>query len=608
MKKIINIVIISLFLLLFVSCNENDYKITVEEKELVIEINQSIDINAKILKDNQEVNLDYLLTIEDENSKYLLIEDHKITGIKIGSVILRVSLKDNKDAYTDIKIVITEQKINIKEIIFEDGQEFTLYLQESKLLHPIITPSNYNQSDLIWKSNDESIVKVNNGIVTGLNYGETNIIYTDNISKVTGSILVKVIKKPLKQITISTKDQIYIEDDYSQNLIDLTFIPLDSDTNINDITFISSDETILEVIKENNSFYLKGINPGKADIYLTSPKGYISEKKSIEVIHHIDSIGLASIETNNNEINLEILKNTIKNYDIVINPLFTNNDLLVTCDNNNINIVFNEKEMTLEVTGLKIGKSLITIKDPHSLTVLKINIEIMDNEINNDVIKIYSQKEFSLQEIKKLKETLKVDLQVISLPKEIEEVKKIINSNDFDGDFICLSQNTLLDDLSGFEIVNQNKDLFGLIYNKELFDNVLSPINMYNHQKWNYSDFIKFLDETKTKINGNTNLFLSSLISRICIENETNIIDSEESKKLLSFIETLNKNYLSNDESDKCLKIGYLSEINLLNNNYEFVPFPYIEESTQEINYQNDYLCLSKLSNNLSKYIFDVMV
>ncbi len=57
----------------------------------------------------------------------------------------------------------------------------------SKTLTPTVAPSNYNQGTIAWESSDTSIVKVNNGVITGVSVGKA--IVTASIDDINGDTL-----------------------------------------------------------------------------------------------------------------------------------------------------------------------------------------------------------------------------------------------------------------------------------------------------------------------------------------------------------------------------------------------------------------------------------
>ncbi len=68
-----------------------------------------------------------------------------------------------------------EEKQQLVEEIILSNTEVTLGLNRTENLEITIKPENASNKNIIWESNDETIVKVENGVITGVNIGEAII-------------------------------------------------------------------------------------------------------------------------------------------------------------------------------------------------------------------------------------------------------------------------------------------------------------------------------------------------------------------------------------------------------------------------------------------------
>ena len=91
------------------------------------------------------------------------------------------------------QVVISEEKINV-------GVGQTAELMAAQL------PFGSKDEGLTWKSEDESVVKVDeNGIITGIGFGETNIVVTSNYGKVSASCKVNVLIPTAQNFRLKNK-------------------------------------------------------------------------------------------------------------------------------------------------------------------------------------------------------------------------------------------------------------------------------------------------------------------------------------------------------------------------------------------------------------------
>ncbi len=145
-------------------------------------------------------------------------------------------------------------------------------------LSPIITPVELSSSTLTWKSNNESIVTVNNsGLITGLNTGTATITVTTN-NGLTASCNINVTTNEVKTTSISlNKTSISMDIKNTYQLI-ATISP--STATVRKLIWTSDNDSVATV---NQNGLVTGVSSGKATIMVTSSDGKAVARCSVTV-------------------------------------------------------------------------------------------------------------------------------------------------------------------------------------------------------------------------------------------------------------------------------------------------------------------------------------
>lgn len=214
-------------------------------------------------------NSSYTWNIDDTNIA-TIDEFGNIVALNNGTV--KITATDNNDVIYEYTVTINsdkeqnkEENINFKEkniqIVVNDT--YDLEINEE-----------YKLSKLTWKSNNENIVKVENGKITAIKEGVAIITVTNKYG-LSDTCNITVIKKvKLEEISFSTTNKsIYIGEKYQTELI---FKPQKISTQIK---YKSSNEKIAII---SNSGLITGINEGETTI--TATTNNLIAKINIKVI------------------------------------------------------------------------------------------------------------------------------------------------------------------------------------------------------------------------------------------------------------------------------------------------------------------------------------
>ena len=337
-------------------------QIIINKAEETISIGKSFNISTKILPSNAT---DQSLTYISNNNNVVTVDKNgKVTGIKPGKATIMV--KSNNGVTATCNVIVSDilpQSISFKSLSLK------LVEGESKSLDYSIKPDNATNKKLIWNSSNESIVTVNNGIVTAKKSGKSVITAYSEINKnVKSEMLIEVTKREIDIESISlNKTEI---ETYEGNKVSLSVIVIPSNATNKTISYTSSDSNIASV---NNKGEVTAKKVGKAIITAKSSNGKIA-KCNITVKKSTIDVESIKIDSNISVINIgeeAILSYSIKpdnatNKNVIWN---SNDTSIATVDNNG------------KVKGLKEGNvkiSVYSVNNPSSIDYKDIVIRKKD--------------------------------------------------------------------------------------------------------------------------------------------------------------------------------------------------------------------------------------
>lgn len=156
------------------------------------------------------------------------------------------------------------------------------------------TPSNHGQKILFESYNPEVATVDEDGVITGIGYGETEIRVYPQYEGPSSYFYVQVAQMPESVEFENTDIQITrLDNSYDLNL---RFYP-DNENVSKDIVWTVSEEGIVEIFKNwNNSYYIVGRNFGTVTITGTTPNGLTVE----------GTVTVSGIKFDNTELNLSL--------------------------------------------------------------------------------------------------------------------------------------------------------------------------------------------------------------------------------------------------------------------------------------------------------------
>ena len=145
-------------------------------------------IKAKITPSDA---VDKTITYSSKNEDIATVNsDGYILGVGSGSTEIVAKAKNGITSSIKINVYspVTDIIVGTEKVVLQEGEKYNL--------NAVVAPDDANNKNLLYKSEDTSIVEVNNsGELTGISIGKTNIIVTAETEQISKNVEVTVIKK-----------------------------------------------------------------------------------------------------------------------------------------------------------------------------------------------------------------------------------------------------------------------------------------------------------------------------------------------------------------------------------------------------------------------------
>ena len=242
--------------------------------------------------------------------------------------------------------IIHVESVSLSETALELGEG------ETKLVTATVSPENATNKNLIWSSSDESVATVENGLVTALKEGKTEIIVKSEDGYKSASLEVKVNKTPsvihVESISLDKTELDMITGD--RVTLNATVLP--SDAKDKSVTWSSSDESIVAVNKNGR---VTAVSAGKATITATTADGGLTATCVINVTQKVVSVTGVSLDVDSVEFRVgetkqltaTVLPSNASNKDVIWS---STSEAVVTVDENGL------------ITAVGTGSAIVTVK------------------------------------------------------------------------------------------------------------------------------------------------------------------------------------------------------------------------------------------------------
>ena len=174
----------------------NVSSITLDREEATIHLGSSLTLVATVRPENAT---DASVTWDSSNKSVATVEDGVVTPIKEGLTIITAKAGSR---VTSCSVKVLAALVPLESVSL-DKTELTIEVEQSASLVYTLNPTNADVESLEWKSSDPSIASVEDGVVTGLAVGKTDVTIT--VNGITASCEVKVKEKfiPAESVSLS---------------------------------------------------------------------------------------------------------------------------------------------------------------------------------------------------------------------------------------------------------------------------------------------------------------------------------------------------------------------------------------------------------------------
>ncbi len=186
-------------------------------------------------------------------------EDGLVKGLKEGEAVITAQCLR---CSAECTVVVTE--VHAYAISLSGPSEVKLGRKET--ITAILTPDNATD-DIDWESSAPEVASVENGIVTGLSYGDA--IITASIGELSSSITITVIEVPVDEIVISPSTILLTEIGATEQA---TATVLPNDAADKSFTWSIDDPTVASIDEDGNVTALAG---GTTEIHATATNGVV---------------------------------------------------------------------------------------------------------------------------------------------------------------------------------------------------------------------------------------------------------------------------------------------------------------------------------------------
>lgn len=205
-------------------------------------------------------------------------EDGVITANEVGETYITVTIPEGYTASILIKVIDKSTGIQLSQ------EEYSVTVGTTTLIGYLLTPANATTT-LTWRSLDENIATVNNGVITGVNVGSTYIVVTS----ADGYSATCKVKVSQFATGIALESSQYVIEMGNTQKIGYTFTPADGTAAL---TWKCLDETVATV---DDQGVVTAVGVGNTFVVVTSSMGY-SATCSIVVTQQPSSITLSKNE------------------------------------------------------------------------------------------------------------------------------------------------------------------------------------------------------------------------------------------------------------------------------------------------------------------------
>lgn len=253
----------------------------------------------------------------------------------------------------------------VKSIAIQGSREVNLTVGETATLTAKVSPADAPIQTCLWDSSNKAVATVdkNSGVVTAVGAGKANITVTADDGGFVDNIVV-VVKSNGKQLNaIALNPQNITMKQKEKVTISAALDPVDAQATL---SWKSSDDSIVRVTGDNTSAVLTAVNPGEAEITVTTSDGSKSASCKVSVLAAGDETK-PGISFTQATVNLKVgesrgLRLNVTPAGADVGAIFYNNTSDI------IRLEEGEVETEAIVTALKPGSAVVSVETGKGFT------------------------------------------------------------------------------------------------------------------------------------------------------------------------------------------------------------------------------------------------
>ena len=261
----------------------------------------------------------------------------EVTAVGVGSAVITVTTKDGSySAKCNVTVVISVTGISL------DKTSLTLDKGKTETLTATITPSDATNKNVTWKSSDESVVTVADGVVTAVGKGSATVSVTTEDGKYSAECYVKV-NVPVTSVTLDQKS-LTLDKGETTKLV-ATVNP--SDASNKAVTWTSTNTSVVTVVDG----VVTAVGKGSAIVKVVTVDGNKVAACSVTVKIPVESVSL-------NKTSLDLVKGATETLKATVLPENANNKSVTWTSSDTSVATVSNSGLVTAVGG---GKAEITV-------------------------------------------------------------------------------------------------------------------------------------------------------------------------------------------------------------------------------------------------------
>ena len=273
---------------------------------------QSISMQQSEINIQMNLNSSYFMPLTytpsnvSNKTVYWYTSDSSIATVNEGTIYAKregeaiiTAISGNRQKIAKCKVIVSKPEVPLTGIKLKE-ENVTVEIGKTGYIGAIYNPSDASDKVLYWSSSDESVAKVNEGVVTAIGEGKAILTATARAGGKTASCTVTVENPNFVHIDeIKMKTEELNLNKGENGWVGVTYSPSNASNKV--LTWKSSNEEVVTV-REGN---VKAVGEGKAVLTATSEDGGKTTSCIVTVVDpkfvHIDEIKMKTEELNLNK-------------------------------------------------------------------------------------------------------------------------------------------------------------------------------------------------------------------------------------------------------------------------------------------------------------------